>query len=86
MSFGEKNARTDQTNRETQRYPWLVVRTAFHGGGIVSRHRYERTANAAALRYASKHCECGCAGVVAAADYDSLPVHSEVSSPYALAW
>lgn len=68
-----------------RKYAFYVVRTAFHGGGIVSRHTTRELAEAAARRYASKDCSCGCCGVVAAADYASLPNISSSPSPYALA-
>lgn len=44
---------------------FAVVKTAFHGGGIVSRHRSLAAAARSADRWASKHCTCGCTGVVA---------------------
>ena len=64
-------------------FPWLVVRTAFHGGGIVSRHRTREAADARRDTYASGGCTCGCAVVVAASEYNALRVTSD--SPYAAA-
>lgn len=63
---------------------WYVVATAFHGGGISSRHRSE----AAAEKAASKHrgtCTCGCVGVISAEDYENLRTADKCTSPYALA-
>ena len=45
---------------------WKVVRSDFHGGGVISHHR---TATAALLRARSERmsdCICGCADVVPA--------------------
>jgi hypothetical protein len=70
---------------KTTAYPWLVVRTAFHDGGIVSRHRTRAAADAASRRIGSRSCTCGCTCVIAAADYDALPVHYDAGSPYAAA-
>lgn len=44
-------------------YRYLVLRTAFHGGGLVSRHRTRPAAEKAAAARASKECRCGCVGV-----------------------
>jgi len=54
---------------------YYVVRTAFHGGGIVSAHRKLERAEAAARRV-HKHitCVCGCVGVVTAEEYETLPL------------
>ncbi len=66
------------------RYPWLLVRTALHGGGIVSRHTTVELAQQAQTKHASESCTCGCAGVVAAGDFAGLPHDGETRSPYAL--
>jgi hypothetical protein len=64
---------------EQHRYPWLLVRTSFHGGGIISQHRTEKAAKRAAGRDGRErdrlfgHCECGCAGVIRRDQYDRLP-------------
>lgn len=63
-------------------YTHYVVRTAFHNGGIVSRHRSAEAAERAAAKYAFTGCTCGCASVVAAADYDTLPAAG--TNPYAI--
>ena len=57
----------------TTRYPYYAVRTAYHGGGIISRHTTRALAEQAARRYAAKDCACGCAGAVATIDYAALP-------------
>ena len=64
--------------------PWLVVRTAYHGGGIVSRHRQILRALAVIKRYPCGDCTCGCVGIVLAADYESLR-DANTASPYELA-
>jgi hypothetical protein len=55
-------------------YPFLVVRTRFHDGGIVSQHRTHEAAERAARRWRRiGKCTCGYCTVVAAEEYDSLP-------------
>ena len=65
-------------------YRYYLVRTAYHGGGIVSRHSTPELAERALQRrYGKTTCGCGCAVVVQAADYDSLPLATDFSaSPY----
>ena len=61
-----------------------VMETAFHGGGIVSRHRSAHAADAAAARIQSHHhreCACGGGVVVAVEEYDDLPLPCDASSP-----
>lgn len=44
---------------------FAVVRTAFHGGGVLSRHRKLARAEVAAERYRKLgNCCCGCARVI----------------------
>ena len=64
--------------------PWLVVRTAYHGGGIVSHHRQIMRAIAAMRRLSNPECYCDCVGIVLAADYESLR-DANTASPYELA-
>lgn len=61
---------------------WAVVRTAFHGGGVVSRHK---TATAAILKARSgrSDCSCGCFAVVPESEIENLPVAEDSRSPYA---
>lgn len=40
---------------------YLVLRTAFHGGGLISAHRLLARAEASARRHQSGECSCGCA-------------------------
>ena len=42
---------------------YAVVRTAFHGGGVVSVHRSLAAAWKAADAYRMESCTCGCCGV-----------------------
>ena len=67
------------------RLPYVLVRTAFHGGGALSHHRDEVTADRAQRRYRSRECSCGCSVVIATADYLDLPVASEARGPYCAA-
>lgn len=43
--------------------PWLVVRTEFHGGGVVSRHRSAAAAIKRRRAIPAGGCQCGCARV-----------------------
>jgi hypothetical protein len=61
--------------------PWVVVRTKFHGGGIVSRHRTATLALDAARRHRITDCDCGCCVVMPATAAADLP--SDSDSPYA---
>ena len=63
--------------------PYLVVRSAFHGGGMISKHRSLRRAAEAVARYESPNCACGCVVIVSATSYESLPHASNSRSPYA---
>jgi hypothetical protein len=65
--------------------PYLVVRTAFHRGGVISRHRTLRAAGLAAAKYGRGECACGCCHIVAASEYDDLPYAQDSRSPYAAA-
>lgn len=61
---------------------WAVVRTAFHGGGLISTHK---TATAAILKARSmrSECACGCSVIERADAVDSLPYAADCRSPYA---
>lgn len=64
--------------------PWVLVWTAFHGGGLVSRHKTATRAIEKSRKMAGD-CTCGCTAVVLAANYDELPTAEKTSSPYAAA-
>ena len=73
-------------------YSHYVVRTAFHGGGIISRHRSRRAAEDALERGKRAHmqnlegkCLCGYGFVVASDDYYDLPIACDASHPWAAA-
>lgn len=53
--------------------PVVLVRSKFHGGGIVSRHRTVRAAWRAYKAMRADDCGCGCAGIIPASDYERLP-------------
>ena len=63
---------------------WAVVRTAFHGGGVVSKHK-SATAALLKARSGKSDCTCGCFTVIPASKIDSLPYASECRSPYTAA-
>ena len=65
-------------------YPYYLVRTAFHGGGVVSRHWSREGAEAARRRYNGKGCTCvcGCCVVVGQSDYEGLPYVDQQPSPF----
>lgn len=59
---------------------YLLVTTAHHGGGIISRHPNKHDADQAKRRWLAAHklpyqpaCECGCVGVVNTEEYTQLP-------------
>ena len=58
---------------------WCVVKTRFHGGGIVSRHTTKELAERAARKWRSKDCMCGCCGVVSDEQYRALPQAEDVN-------
>lgn len=43
---------------------YAVVRTAFHGGGVISSHKSLAAAERAAKKYRSVGCVCGCCAVI----------------------
>jgi len=65
--------------------PYLVVRTAFHGGGEVSRHKSLGRAAMALLRYQAGACSCGCAEIVPEGEYGELPHASDSHNPFGAA-
>ena len=66
-------------------YPWSLVRTAYHGGGLISQHRSAYNAVRAQwrLQMRSTDCVCGCYVVVETKDLGDLPHHAGTGSPYA---
>lgn len=66
-------------------YRYCLVRTAFHGGGIVSRHRTLAAAEKAKARFAAGECKCGCAHVVPIGELGLLPTIETCTSPYQVA-
>lgn len=43
---------------------YAVIRTAFHGGGIISSHKSLAAAEKATKKYRSVECICGCCAVI----------------------
>nr|DAU29779.1 MAG TPA: hypothetical protein [Caudoviricetes sp.] len=43
---------------------YAVVRTAFHGGGVISSHKSLAAAEKATNKYRNPECVCGCCAVV----------------------
>ena len=43
---------------------YAVVRTAFHGGGVISSHKSLSAAEKAAKKYRNPDCSCECCAVV----------------------
>ncbi len=63
-----------------------VVRTAFHSGGIVSKHKSRKAAERSAKRWTGNtECQCGCCGVVPAEELSLLVAATDARSPYTLA-
>lgn len=67
-----------------EKFQFVAVRTAFHGGGAISWHRSLAAAEKSAKQYKGNGCACGCAGVVTAEEYAKLPSKDETFSTYAL--
>ena len=68
-------------------YRYEVYATAFHGGGLISRHRTREAAERAACKWASPDCVCGCAGVVdleAGERPGTQAQQDQYSDPYAI--
>lgn len=53
-----------ETRINSSKLPFEVYRTAFHGGGLISRHHTRELADKAAQHYRMSDCICGCAGVI----------------------
>ncbi len=43
---------------------YAVVRTAFHGGGIISLHKSLAAAEKSVKKYKNSECSCGCCAVI----------------------
>lgn len=60
-----------------------VYRTAFHGGGLVSRHSSQEAAGRAVVKFRKgTSCRCGCAVAVSAERVKDLPESHNAKSPY----
>ncbi len=71
--------------KTTDRYPYRVYATAFHGGRLLSRHVTLEAAEAAARRWRMTDCVCGCAGVVGPGDAPGTQAQQgQYSDPYAV--
>lgn len=64
-----------------ERGQYALVRSRFHGGGLISRHTSLRAALEAWYRMRSTQCCCGCAGVIDEADLLRLPAMGESMYP-----
>jgi len=62
--------------------PWALVRTAFHGGGLISTHKTATRAVEKARQNRSD-CTCGCVVVVLASKLNDLPTADATQNPYA---
>lgn len=68
----------------TPDFPFFLVRTSFHGGGVASRHITRATAERKADKLTrGTDCTCGCYVVVPAAEYAALPMAGADVSAYA---
>ena len=90
------SSRTDQINQAIEQYQsaapgvfpdraqYALVRTALHGGGVVSRHRSLRAAVQARIKQmAHTDCECGCCRIIPADHLATLPQASDAPYYYA---
>ena len=64
---------------------YAVVKTAFHGGGILSLHVSAEAAEKAAKRFKSADCTCGCCRVVPVTELDTVPEYDGTQRPYDIA-
>lgn len=65
-------------------WPYLVVATQFHQGGLVSKHRTRASAEAHAKHWRGAECKCGCCAVIESKDWDDLPEAQYSTDPYEL--
>jgi len=64
-------------------HKYILVRTQFHGGGLISTHRSQEAAERARRKYRMSDCVCGCAVIVSREEYDNLRSSIDIQSPYA---
>lgn len=64
---------------------FAVVKTAFHGGGILSLHVSAEAAERAARRFRQRDCTCGCCRVVTVAELADVPEYDGTQKPYDIA-
>lgn len=61
--------------------PWVVVRTAGRGGGLISRHKSPIRAAEVVYSHQGRPCTCGCTAIVPEAQLESLPTAYETCRP-----
>lgn len=64
---------------------FAVVKTAFHGGGVISYHYSADQADRAARKFRQPDCSCGCCRVVPVAELATIPEYDGTQKPYDLA-
>lgn len=64
---------------------FAVVKTAFHGGGILSLHISAEAAERAARKYKQNDCKCGCCRVVPITELAAVPEYDGTQKPYDIA-
>lgn len=72
---------------KTERYPFAVYATAFHGGRLISRHKTEAAAERAVRKFRMTDCICGCAGIInegAGEKPGTRSQQDQYSDPYAI--
>ena len=73
MKLNEKNAN------------YAVIKTAFHGGGVVSYHKSLTAAEKACKKFRGNNCICGCCAVVTIDKLQEIPEYTgNEFSPYTL--
>ena len=74
-----------ESTLERGRNRYLVVRTRFHGGGIVSSHHTATGAARAVYRFRNGvECQCGCVGIWDRVARGEPPSADDVAGAYAL--
>jgi hypothetical protein len=69
----------------TERYPYHVYATAYHGGRLISRHATREAAEQAVRRWRMTDCSCGCAGIIGPGEHPGTQAEQDQwSNPYAI--
>ena len=85
LPYDDKCILVEESISDNDQIKWCVVKTAFHGGGILSKHKTFKEALKAANKFRGSDCDCGCCGIIRIEDINKLQWSDEVIEPRALA-